>query len=77
MATRNDITGDALVSKRSNENYRNNYDLIFGKKKNVQKPEATGDGEEVSMSELRESKRDCVCSTQQPEQGRQGDGDQG
>ena len=36
MATHNDITGDALVSRQSNENYRNNYDLIFGKKK---KPE--------------------------------------
>jgi len=33
MATHNDITGDALVSKRSNENYRSNYDRIFGKKK--------------------------------------------
>ena len=33
MATHNDITGDALVSKRNNDNYRNNYDAIFGKKK--------------------------------------------
>lgn len=33
MATHNPITGDALVSKRNNENYRNNYDRIFGKKK--------------------------------------------
>lgn len=59
MASHNDITGDALVSKRSNENYRNNYDLIFGKKKREQLPEqeAAGDSEEVSMSELRESKR--------------------
>jgi hypothetical protein len=32
MATRNDITGDALITKVANENYRNNYDLIFGKK---------------------------------------------
>jgi hypothetical protein len=33
MATHNDITGDALITKASNDNYRNNYDLIFGKKK--------------------------------------------
>lgn len=33
MATHNDITGDALVSRLANENYRNNYDRIFGKKK--------------------------------------------
>ena len=32
MATKNDITGDSLVS-RTSEAYRNNYDLIFGKKK--------------------------------------------
>ena len=61
MASHNDITGDALVSKRSNDNYRNNYDLIFGKKKNVPQPEAAGDSEEVAMSELRDSKRDS-CS---------------
>jgi len=33
MATHNDITGDALVSRQANENYRSNYDRIFGKKK--------------------------------------------
>jgi len=38
MATHNDITGDALITKASNENYRNNYDLIFGKKN--KKPES-------------------------------------
>lgn len=32
MATRNDITGDALVSKRNNDNYRDNFDRIFRKK---------------------------------------------
>ena len=35
MATKNDITGDALIS-RTSEAYRDNYDKIFGKKK---KPE--------------------------------------
>ena len=33
MASHNEITGDALVSRQANENYRNNYDRIFGKKK--------------------------------------------
>lgn len=33
MTTHNEITGDALVSRRSNDNYRDNYDRIFGKKK--------------------------------------------
>jgi len=29
MATTNDITGDALVSKPATERFRDNYDLIF------------------------------------------------
>ena len=32
MATKNDITGDSLISKTNSEAYRNNYDAIFGKK---------------------------------------------
>jgi len=32
MATRNDITGDRLVSKVPTEEFRNNYDLCFSKK---------------------------------------------
>ena len=39
MATTNDITGDALVSKPATERFRDNYDLIFSgtkkKKKNA------------------------------------------
>lgn len=31
MATKNDITGDRISSKYSNENYLNNYDNIFRK----------------------------------------------
>ena len=34
MATKNDITGDSLISKTNSEAYRNNYDAIFGKKGN-------------------------------------------
>lgn len=33
MATRNDITGDTIATKGTSEQYRNNYDAIFGKKK--------------------------------------------
>lgn len=34
MVARNDITGDAIQTRGSSDAYRNNYDLIFGKKKN-------------------------------------------
>jgi hypothetical protein len=74
MVAKNDITGDSIMTKTVSSNYRDNYDRIFGKK-NVQKQEAVGDGEDVSMSELRESRRDCVCSPQQSDEGREGQGD--
>jgi len=31
-ATQNPVTGDRLVSKASNQKYRDNWDAIFGKK---------------------------------------------
>lgn len=31
MATKNDITGDALVSRMPSQAYKDNYDLIFRK----------------------------------------------
>ncbi len=71
MVAKNDITGDSIMTKTVSSNYRDNYDRIFGKK-NVQKQEAVGEGEDVSMSELRESRRDCVCSPQQSDEGREG-----
>lgn len=52
MATKNDITGDALITKVSNENYRNNYDLIFGKKD--QKKESDGRSQEHIPADLGE-----------------------
>ena len=61
MATKNDITGDALISRVSNDKYAEGYDRVFGKKKNVPQQETTGDSEEVAVSELRESKRNS-CS---------------
>ena len=71
MVAKNEITGDSIMTKAVSSTYRDNYDRIFGKK-NVQKQEADGDGEDVSMSELRESRRDCVCSPQQSDEGREG-----
>ena len=35
MATHNDITGDAIKSKATNDKFRSGYELAFGKK---QKP---------------------------------------
>ena len=33
MAAKNDITGDTIATRNITDQYRNNYDLIFGKKK--------------------------------------------
>lgn len=33
MATKNDITGDALISKVNTKEFENNFDRIFRKKK--------------------------------------------
>ena len=33
MVAKNDITGDSIQTKGVSDAYRNNYDLIFGKKK--------------------------------------------
>ena len=48
MAAINDITGDAIQTRQSNENYRNNYDLIFGKKKASTKGESSGVSDAMS-----------------------------
>lgn len=34
MTAKNDITGDNIKSKLTSNEYRDNWDLIFGKKKN-------------------------------------------
>lgn len=39
MAAKNDITGDSIQTRGISEAYRNNYDLIFGKKKPKSEPE--------------------------------------
>lgn len=33
MTAKNDITGDRIVSKTNSDEYRGNYDVIFGKTK--------------------------------------------
>jgi YgiT-type zinc finger domain-containing protein len=33
MSSKNDITGDTIATKATSEEYRNNWDAIFGKKK--------------------------------------------
>jgi hypothetical protein len=43
--SRNDITGDSLVSKTANQAYRDGWDRIFGKKKE-EKKQAPEVGEE-------------------------------
>ena len=37
MATKNDVTGDMLISRVPSEAYKNNYDLIFRRKGNPEK----------------------------------------
>ena len=60
MAAKNDITGDSIQTRGVSDSYRNNYDLIFGKKKKteaekfdeaVMKNEYYGDGDGVSSTE--------------------------
>lgn len=36
MVAKNDITGDSIQTKGISDAYRNNYDLIFGKKKKTE-----------------------------------------
>lgn len=58
MATKNDITGDSLISKTNNESYRNNYDLIFGKKD--KKKENDGGNQERIPGDLGEVSTDLT-----------------
>ena len=60
MAAKNDITGDSIQTRGTSEAYRDNYDLIFGKKKKteaekfddaIMKNEYYGDSDGVSGTE--------------------------
>ena len=50
MATKNDITGDSLISKTNTDAYRSNYDLIF-RNKNVSKDDKKSTEEAVKPVE--------------------------
>lgn len=39
MTTKNDVTGDSLITKAPTDAYRNNYDAIFNKPKQPHVPE--------------------------------------
>ena len=51
MATKNDITGDALISRGANQAYLNNYDLIFRK----EKPQKEKEDEQQSTDKSEET----------------------
>jgi hypothetical protein len=49
MASRNDVTGDSLVSRSNNDQYRSNWEKIFGKKTDTnekEEPQETENKEE-------------------------------
>ena len=50
MATKNDITGDALVSRNASKAYLDNYDLIFRK----EKPQEEKDNEQRSTESIKQ-----------------------
>ena len=50
MATKNDITGDALVSRGASKAYLDNYDLIFRRKGNPEK-EKENEQEEIQTGQ--------------------------
>ena len=45
MATQNDVTGDAIKSRNSNQNYLDNWDAIFGNKEVEQEQEPKDEGD--------------------------------
>lgn len=50
MRTKNDITGDALVTKPSSDAYRDGWDRIFGKKETEKPVEAEATNEPCPLS---------------------------
>lgn len=41
MTAKNDIAGDVIATKKTTDAYRNNYELIFGKKSQTKNLENT------------------------------------
>lgn len=54
MATKNDITGDSLVSRGANKAYLDNYDLIFRRKGNPDKEKKDEKQEETKSDDQSE-----------------------
>lgn len=54
MASRNDITGDSLVSKTATEAYRDGWDRIFGNK-GAKKEVTSEDTTEVEKQDLEQT----------------------
>ena len=50
MASKNDITGDELKSKTSNESYRNGWERIFGNRDKKDNTESTTNVEPESKT---------------------------
>lgn len=48
MATKNDVTGDAIQTKLASDLYRQNWEKIFGKKKKKKKE----DGQRASRKDV-------------------------
>ena len=59
MATKNNITGDTLITKVNNKNYEDNYDKIFGRKQNDSKQD------DLDNSRSRED-NGVLCEGEQP-----------
>lgn len=63
MASKNDITGDTIATRTITDTYRNNYDLIFGKKKrgttdnSIREIQSTADQENDQSSDERQRVR--------------------
>lgn len=51
MTTKNEITGDSLITRASSEAYRNNWDKIFGTKKKDKQEQEKALAELTQLSE--------------------------
>lgn len=51
MATHNDITGDAIITKTNTDNYRDGWDRIFGKNKKSKIDEVQDDTSRQDVAE--------------------------
>jgi len=58
MTTKNDVTGDSMVSKETTDVYRNNWDAIFGKPKGPPKGDAFDEACEAAMKHRKKIKGD-------------------